>query len=180
MTPYRCLACRSRDCHYATSLLSRRRSLLTFLSCSVACSKIHRENHPADPDPAPKPTPPVLQPPPIDAHNTSANNESPFQVLENSEQLQFLFKKYPRLRAQLLEIHAATLEPASAKSKIPASLLKDLPSKGDGWNAEKGIASGKQALRKARKAAGEDGEAIREYTELVLHFMDKSNAKANG
>lgn len=163
---------------YHTSLLYRC-LLLSLPSCSVACNKIHRENHPADPDPAPRPTsPPQLLP--VDVYFRGDKQAGPFQILEQSEQLQFLFNKYPRLRSQLLDIHAATLEPTSAKSKIPASLLKDLPSNGGGWNPEKGIASGKEALRKARTVAGEDGEAIREYSELVLHIMDKSNSKANG
>lgn len=148
--------------------------------CSVACNKIHRENHPADPDPAPRLPSPPLQPPSVDAHGNGNKQARPFEILEQSEQLQYLFRKYPRLRAQLLDIHAATIEPASAQSRIPASLLKDLPGSGSDWNTEKGIESGKQALRKARTAKGEDGEAIREYSELVLHLMDKATSRTDG
>ena len=36
-----------------------------------------------------------------------------------------------------------------------------------------GIKNGKDALRKARQADDEEGEAIREYSELVLHIMGK-------
>jgi len=148
--------------------------------CSVACNKIHRESHAGEPEPAPKPAAPL--PPPVVSkpHKDGIKSDNPFHVLEHSEQLQYLFKKYPRLREQLEEIHSATMEPPSAKSKIPASLLKGLPDKGDGWNRDKAIASGKEALRKARKASGEDGDAIREYSELVLHFMDSSKMTSTG
>lgn len=152
-------------------------------SCSVACNKIHRENHPPDPTPAPKPSPP----PAVSATATTAPEESNedssthqsdhrFGTLERSKELQYLFKKYPRLPKQLLDIHAATLPPPSEKSRIPASLLKDLPVSSNGWDRDKAMASGKEALRKARGAKGVDGEALREYSELVLHLTkDKAN-----
>ncbi|KAK7228972.1 hypothetical protein V2G26_001142 [Clonostachys chloroleuca] len=151
--------------------------------CSVACNKIHRENHPPDPTPAPKPSPP----PAVSATATTAPEESNedssthqsdhrFGTLERSKELQYLFKKYPRLPKQLLDIHAATLPPPSEKSRIPASLLKDLPVSSNGWDRDKAMASGKEALRKARGAKGVDGEALREYSELVLHLTkDKAN-----
>jgi hypothetical protein len=98
--------------------------------------------------------------------------------LEHSAELQLLFKKYPRLPRQLLRIDSATLPPPVEAPKIPASLLKDLPvSKTKEWDQDKAIASGKAALRDARKAEGEDGEAIREYSELVLHLMGDSKRK---
>lgn len=103
-------------------------------------------------------------------------SKHPWRTLQHSEQLQWLFRKYPRLPDQLLEIHAATQAPPAEKSKIPASLLKDLPSQNNGWNRDKGIARGKEALRKARKAEGEDGEAIREYSELVLYLLEDARS----
>jgi zinc finger HIT domain-containing protein 3 len=82
------------------------------------------------------------------------------------------------LRSQLLAIHAATQEPPSTTSRLPASIAKNIPIRSDGWNRDKGIESGKEALRKARRAIGEDGEAIREYTELVLYFIKISESRA--
>lgn len=152
-------------------------------SCSVACNKIHRENHPPDPTPAPKPSPPpaasaTAATAPEESNEDSGTHQSDhrFGTLERSKELQYLFKKYPRLPKQLLDIHAATLPPPSEKSRIPASLLKDLPESSNGWDRDKAMASGKEALRKARGAKGEDGEALREYSELVLHLTkDKVN-----
>jgi hypothetical protein len=57
--------------------------------------------------------------------------------------------------------------------------LKDLPQqdRNNGWDKDKGIDRGKEALRKARRADGEDGEAIREYSELVVHFMEEARER---
>ncbi|KAM0455907.1 hypothetical protein ACHAPV_003000 [Trichoderma viride] len=155
-------------------------------NCSVPCSKAHQQNHPPDPPKQEKPadqTPNALPPPtaaaPIDPSN-------PFSALASSDKLQLLFKKYPNLPNQLLEIHNATQPPPespdAASKAIPASLMKGLPansyhnSGGKGqWNHDIGIKNGKAALRRARKANGEDGEAIREYTELILHIMNQTN-----
>lgn len=39
-----------------------------------------------------------------------------------------------------------------------------------------GLRRGKEALRKARTDPGEDGDAVREYCELVLHLLSKQEA----
>ncbi|KAF4123618.1 HIT zinc finger [Geosmithia morbida] len=147
--------------------------------CSVACNKIHRENHPPDPEP----TQPASAAVPSELLLTTTgalptrpgddDDDSPYSVIHRSEKLQWLFRKYPRLPEQLLEIETAMREPTSERSRIPASLLKDLPPQNSGWDREKGIAQGKKALRRARGAEGEDGEAIREYSELVLYLMEE-------
>ncbi|KAL7951029.1 hypothetical protein V8C42DRAFT_136534 [Trichoderma barbatum] len=158
--------------------------------CSVQCSKTHQQNHPPDPPKEePKPTSRAsnepqaasanLPPPgPIDPTN-------PFSALATSDRLQLLFSKYPNLPNQLLEIHAATQPPPEAPDAaaraIPASLMKGLPPNSGKatWNHDIGIKNGKAALRKARKASGEDGEAIREYTELILHIMNETGEQNN-
>lgn len=40
-----------------------------------------------------------------------------------------------------------------------------------------GIKNGKEALRKARRANGEAGDAIREYSELIRQIMNDTGAK---
>lgn len=49
--------------------------------------------------------------------------------------------------------------------------------KKDNWNHDIGIQNGKAALRKAKKAHGQDGEAIREYYELTLHIMNEQSSQ---
>lgn len=158
----------------------------TTSSCSVACNKIHRENHPPDPEPAPtpKPDPKQQQQPQLSKASSGtkpapSDPNNPFRALDSSsEALDKLFAKYPELPQQLLDIHAATQPPTEANPEtkgIPASLLKGIPKK-DGWNHDVGIKNGKEALRRARRAEGERGEAIREYCELIAHLMNGSSA----
>ncbi|KAF4460847.1 zinc finger domain-containing [Fusarium albosuccineum] len=150
--------------------------------CSVACNRTHRENHPPDPEPRPQIEQSQSQPP-SDTRKLSeplpSDSSNPFHALETSDKLRLLFQKYPNLPDQLLKIHAATLPPPETKSVIPASLLKGLPPKKETWNHDIGIQNGKEALRKARRADGEDGDAIREYSELILHLMNAGGAEAD-
>lgn len=70
--------------------------------------------------------------------------------------------------------------PPPERARIPASLLKDLPpqqGRADGWDRDKALAQGREALRKARAADGVDGDALREYTELVLYLMEEQGGK---
>ena len=60
---------------------------------------------------------------------------------------------------------------------IPASLLKGRPEMKSAWNHDIAIQKGKEALRKARRADSDEGDAIREYSELILHILDTSNAE---
>lgn len=53
--------------------------------------------------------------------------------------------------------------------------MKGLPKK-DGWNADVGIKNGKDALRKAKRADGERGEAVREYCELITYLMNEGDS----
>ncbi|KAL7933489.1 hypothetical protein V8C35DRAFT_56516 [Trichoderma chlorosporum] len=158
--------------------------------CSVQCSKTHQQNHPPDPPKEePKPTNLASSEPRAAGANVpppgSIDPTNPFSALATSDKLQLLFNKYPNLPNQLLEIHAATQPPPDAADAaaraIPASLMKGLPANNGkaSWNHDIGIKNGKAALRRARKASGEDGEAIREYTELILHIMNETDEKNN-
>lgn len=150
-----------------------------YQSCSVACNKIHHENHPADPEPAPAAPRSALSESLATSLPQLPDPSNPFQALESSEKLRLLFRKYPGLPDQLRKIDAATLPPPEAKPAIPASLLKGLPPKQEAWNHDIGIQNGKEALRKARRADGEQGDAIREYSELILHLMNTENARTD-
>ncbi|OAQ74307.1 zinc finger domain-containing protein [Pochonia chlamydosporia 170] len=145
--------------------------------CSVACNKIHKENHPPDPEPKSVEKPVVSEAASNGTGDATSNPSNPFHALEKSEQLQRLFRKYPCLQQKLLDIYAATQPPREDPEKrIPASLMQGVPKK-DSWNHDIGIKKGKEALRRARRADGEAGEAIREYSELVLHLINTQDGK---
>lgn len=146
----------------------------------MPCNKIHRENHPPDPEPAPKPA--VAKPPEQTAPKPAADPSNPFSVLDDSEQLRYLFKRYPGLRARLLQILAATEPPPEMQGATGSSLNDMMRAKAmaaanpkkEQWTHDVGIRKGKEALRRARTAGGEDGEGVREYIELINHLV--SNA----
>ncbi|KAH0427054.1 hit finger domain protein [Colletotrichum camelliae] len=139
--------------------------------------KIHRENHPPDPEPVPKP--PVETPKPPGA-TKALDPKNPFSVLDDSDQLRYLFKRYPSLKSRLLGILAATEPPPelqgtgnSLNDTMKARALAAANPKKEQWSHDVGIRNGKEALRKARTAAGEDGEGVREYIELINHLIRK-------
>lgn len=70
------------------------------------------------------------------------------------------------------------MPPENSESRgIPSSLLAGMPKRRDNWNHDVGIRNGKAALRRARKAGGEDGDAVREYSELVLHILNNGESQ---
>ncbi|EFQ32201.1 HIT zinc finger [Colletotrichum graminicola] len=158
--------------------------------CSVPCSKIHRENHPPDPEPSaaakiPSAGDPAHEPLQSDAPKPPRDPRSPFSVLDNSDQLRYLFRRYPGLQARLLDILAATEPPpemqstgSSLNDMMKARAMAAANPKKEQWTHDVGIRNGKAALRKARDAAGEDGEGVREYIELINHLMSEANATA--
>ncbi|CAN8103613.1 unnamed protein product [Discula destructiva] len=147
--------------------------------CSVACFRPHKENHPADP-PKPAPAPAAATETAAD-QNKTRKRKHPFSVLDNSPELDRLFKKYPRLPSKLTHIHATTLPPKdeqqhqSGRGGLPWNLSQapGYQSKVPKWSHDTGLQRGKKALRKARTDPGEDGDAVREYCELVLYLLAK-------
>ncbi|RDA87910.1 hypothetical protein CP532_1672 [Ophiocordyceps camponoti-leonardi (nom. inval.)] len=162
-------------CGICTTAASKYKCSRCYLPyCSVACNKTHQMNHPPDPEPQPQSTPRPSQPP---AEPETADALHPFQILATSDKLSWLFRKYPKLPQQLLDIHTQTLPPAEdASVRIPASLRQGVPARGN-WTHEKGISKGKAALRRARQLPGEAGEAVREYCLLVLLLLEENEAK---
>ncbi|GKT49380.1 putative zinc-type alcohol dehydrogenase-like protein YbdR [Colletotrichum spaethianum] len=170
-------------CHEKEGKYKCTRCALPF--CSVPCNKIHRENHPPDPEPsaaaATSAGDPTLEP----LRPARRSRLNPFSVLDDSDQLRYLFRRYPGLQTRLLDIIAATEPPpelqstgSSLNDMMKARAMAAANPKKEQWTHDVGIRNGKEALRKARNAAGEDGEGVREYIELINHLMSKANAAA--
>ena len=141
-------------------------------SCSVACSKIHRENHPPEEERKP--------PPPAAAANEAQakNNTHPFGVLDESKELQRLFTKYPNLKTKLKTIHDASL-PGRDDNVLRNGPIRSNPhgKKPDLWTPEVGLRRSQQALRRARTDPGEDGDGVREYCELVVYLLSRAGER---
>ncbi|GJC82345.1 hypothetical protein ColLi_05183 [Colletotrichum liriopes] len=127
----------------------------------------------------------ALEPPPSGAPKPPRDPKNPFSVLDDSHQLRYLFRRYPGLQTRLLEIIAATEPPpemqstgSSLNDMMKARAMAAANPKKEQWTHDVGLRNGKEALRKARNAAGEDGEGVREYIELINHLMSEANAAA--
>jgi hypothetical protein len=147
-------------------------------SCSIACSTVHKANHPAmEPKPAAelkaesdsKSAGAAPQPGTVAA----AGFKGPFTALDDSKELQMLFKLYPSLPTLLDKINTATLPPLNdPKSNTGNGYNKGTRHpKEEPWNADRGMQNGLRALLAARELDGKDGEGVREYSKLVLQIL---------
>ncbi|RFU34156.1 hypothetical protein B7463_g2140, partial [Scytalidium lignicola] len=183
-----CGVCNEKEAKYKCT-----RCLLPY--CSVSCSTLHKASHPATESPAVT----ALNVQPSSQLNGSkleksietvsaARSRGPFAALEESKELQELFKIYPNLSSQLEAIYSATLPPTSndtggdARAPNNQSNIRNWPGarrsgKGSNrpWNQDIGLQCGVQALCKAREAFGKDGEAVREYSKLVLKILSSDD-----
>lgn len=150
---------------------------LTIQSCSVACSTIHKANHPAEeskPTPVPKPDA-VTQSNGADPRPgtiAAASFKGPFSPLDDSKELRELFKLYPRLPALLEEINSSTLAPTDTQSGQFGQRQKV-----ELWNADVGLRKGVEALNKARSSDDKDGQSLREYSTLILQILSGENGE---
>jgi hypothetical protein len=86
--------------------------------------------------------------------------------LDDSKELQLLFKIYPKLPSLLEEINTATLRPLEELDNPPHNGFsrgkKEQP-----WTFDRGLEKGREALNRAR----DTDEGVREYSKLVLQIL---------
>ena len=95
----------------------------------------------------------------------AASFKGPFTALDASEDLQILFRTYPRLSAQLRMIDSATHQPVNQYGGYQNGRGRKEPT----WNTDIGMQKGVDAMYRAKSA--EDGEGVREYCKLILHIL---------
>jgi hypothetical protein len=145
-------------------------------SCSVPCIKIHKATHTeeeARPIFTPETSMPTISNNDVPRPGTvaAANHQGPFSALDSSEDLQVLFRTYPRLSAQLHMIDNATQPPTqNGGYQNNQGNGKKEPR----WNSDIGLQKGVNALYRAKAADGKDGEGVREYYKLVLRILSGS------
>jgi len=169
-------------------IIRRSSQILTVNSCSVPCNTIHKATHPAIDPIAAAPKPKAAQQTNGVARAgtlAAARSKGPFVALGDSVELfQELFRQYPRLQQQLLEIESASRRPVTEEeANAQLELINQYTfEKGKGavkvrpWDQNRGNDSGVQALRNARRVYGKDGEGVRQYGELVLQILNRANA----
>jgi len=163
-------------CHDAIPKYKCSQCLLPY--CSVACSKLHKDAHPADSSKeaihAPKPVSTPISKPAVKVLAgtvAAAGSRGPFAALEDSKELRALFKLYPKLSSQLDEINNATLRPCANTFEKPKYGKGRAGNGIESWNQDRGIENGVKALNNARNSS--TGEAVREYSNLILQILSE-------
>jgi zinc finger HIT domain-containing protein 3 len=127
-------------------------------SCSLACSKKHRDEHPPEEE-----TPASAAP----ANPFPATQQEPAQDgSEKPDEFNQLFRKYPNLSIQLLQVAEAT-DPPSVMTPSPeyGERLGPRRKKPVPWTKEIGM---QNALTKLRQLRDEDDTGgIQEFCELI-------------
>jgi hypothetical protein len=156
--------------------------LTSRFSCSVSCSTVHKATHTAieaesssavsstnEVLPSRVPTSSFI---PAAGTVAAAGSKGPFAALETSKELKSLFESYPSLNAQLDEINAATLRPLDNQNTNNGQTHGFRKPRGiEQWNQDRGMENGIKALQRARSVYGTEGEAVREYSRLVLRIL---------
>jgi len=142
-------------------------------SCSVACNRIHKENHPPPSETNTKPTQPPAP--------TAQANTDPYRVLlDNQSEFARLFKKYPFLQTELSRIQQTTLPPDTDTNSrgsvngFPQPVKQPYGKKQHTWSREAGLRQGAAALRQARTDPTDRGDGIREFCDLILYLLNAS------
>lgn len=127
-------------------------------SCSLPCSKKHRDEHPAQEESAP--SAPLAKP------SSGTSQESSQDGSEKPDEFKQLFSKYPNLSAQLLQVAEET-DPPSVMTPSPehGERLGPRRKKPMPWTKEVGM---QNALAKLRQLRDEDDTGgIQEFCELL-------------
>ncbi|CAL3972491.1 hypothetical protein PZA11_004402 [Diplocarpon coronariae] len=146
--------------------------------CSVACSTLHKATHPAEES---KPAvEPKEEPEPQTQTGrkrlgtaggaATAGLREPFAALDNSKELQSLFRQYPRLRTLLNRIDKATQQPMDTNTLQNQNGSKR---KAQPWNPDRGLQKGIQVLTDLRNTGSKDGKAIREFSTVILRILSQ-------
>jgi len=151
--------------------------MLTYQSCSIPCLKIHKATHTevdARPIPLPQePMPTSNNGAPRAGTVAAASFKGPFAALDASEDLQILFRTYPRLSAQLHMIDSATHRPVNQNGGYQNN---GKGRKEPAWTTDIGMQKGVDAMYRAKSA--EDGEGVREYCKLILQILSGDDMAA--
>lgn len=190
---YKCPTCQLQQ--YVPAVLLLELDRLTIRSCSIECYKSHQTTHTDIPYPAASQSIPndlPSRPPETVAFtrvsSSHFNSSGPLfgayslSCLELSADLQELHTRYPRLQDQLKEIYEAATKPLDDQLN-DQSFSSKRGDRGQGrgrnkrrgrdyrttatWSRHKGIKSGIHRLRILRHLKGEEGDGLREFSNLI-------------
>ncbi|KAI8634125.1 hypothetical protein F5Y19DRAFT_200430 [Xylariaceae sp. FL1651] len=142
-------------------------------TCSVACSREHRDNHPYVEE---KPKPQVN-------HNLASaatqpitsNQQQPIKLADivDTTEYQSLIQRYPNLEQYLWDIATATDPPKPAQVGL-SNRKANQP-----WTQEVGLSNAVHLLQSIKASPGDVRDALREFSDLVSIFKTRIQAQAD-
>lgn len=152
-------------------------------SCSLSCSKEHRDNYPhvkSEPVDAMDVNVPLA---PAGDVSPSQESDTPSDLSQRSgiadmPEYKALLRKYPNLERLLWDIAVATDPPtnnggAYGKHGSLPGPMKSGRKANQPWTRDVGYENGVEALRRTRESPGDDRDALKEYCELVRQYSVK-------
>ncbi|KAI1329313.1 hypothetical protein F5Y16DRAFT_397498 [Xylariaceae sp. FL0255] len=156
-----CLLCKAVEGKYKCPRCSE-------YTCSVTCSREHRDNHPTvkeEPKPAPQPEPTPASTPLEASCQPKPTVLSDF--IADAPEYQALKKRYPFLEQCLLEIAAAT-DPPKTTDNTARPGRRNQP-----WTQDVGMSNAVQMVQTIKASPGDVRDAIREFSELVSILKER-------
>ncbi|KAI1117546.1 hypothetical protein F5Y14DRAFT_403028 [Nemania sp. NC0429] len=136
------------------------------LTCSLDCSREHRDNHPVVEE---KPKPPKGIDVAVSAQPVASDEQRPTRLSDivDSAEYKTLLQRYPDLEKYLWSIATAT-DPPKASHVGNTSRKANQP-----WTHEAGMSNGVQLIQSIKSSPGDVRDAIREFSDLVSIFKTR-------
>ncbi|KAI0406307.1 hypothetical protein F4802DRAFT_558734 [Xylaria palmicola] len=158
-----CIVCNAVEGKYKCPLCDQ-------FTCSLACSRGHRENHPPVEE---KPKPPKSNGVDTAAHSRPSDQQRPSKLSEIADTPEYksLLERYPDLEAYLWNIAGATDPPKPS----PGGYMSRKANKP--WTREEGMSNAVNLVQTIKASPGDLRDALREFSDLVAMFKTRIQAQ---
>ncbi|KAI0907668.1 hypothetical protein F4824DRAFT_487380 [Ustulina deusta] len=139
-------------------------------TCSLACSREHRDNHPVVEE---KPAPPKSVDLDAVAQLALSDQQHPARLsdIADSPEYKALLQRYPDLEKCLWSIATATDPPKPSRgSNIPRKANQP-------WTREAGMTNAVHLVQSIKASPGDVRDALREFSDLVSIFKTRMQAQ---
>ncbi|KAI1428846.1 hypothetical protein F5Y12DRAFT_730267 [Xylaria sp. FL1777] len=140
-------------------------------TCSLACSREHRDNHPAVEE---KPTPPKSSDLDAVAQLAPSDQQRPEKLsdIADSPEYKALLQRYPDLEQYLWNIATATDPPKPGHGGNIPPRKANRP-----WTKEVGMTNAVHLVQSIKASPGDVRDALREFSDLVSIFKTRIQAQ---
>ncbi|KAI1340127.1 hypothetical protein F5Y15DRAFT_381528 [Xylariaceae sp. FL0016] len=154
-------------------------------TCSMACSREHRDNHPAvEPAKENKPQmPPSHEGNPVDTALAQQHDPNSMSAIADMPEYHALIERYPMLPQHLSMVAAATDPSAMTGVGVDPKYRGRpgfRPSKPPQvWTKEVGLENGVKVLQECKASPDDISEAMREFATLVHIFKERRDTETS-